>query len=1079
MEPFGQSVFQSLRDHVEAVEPAAQFVEPRILRRVIRLDRRLPGFGLTVPHRKTYAIERDRLLAFVDRAELELPPAADLPKIVILLSKPEDDESLISATPEQVMYRYGRLLFHACVHVELDRRAASQELPGQWAAQRREQLGDIEFAEIRSVLQKDEFLFQATDDVETYIEFVAVYLELLYFAPDELPVYFPAIRNWAEVERIVACDIDHDALFNRLKFAPWIPKDLDPADEVVHDPDIVAPSFREPAVTLHEFRRMQAAAERAAATGNSVKAAIAHTRAARRAPPGYAAEAQAAARDELKRFSHRLQKVLELSDQEAAAWHHAMLPLLTPAADGFWSSEARLLYDLQKVCVEQERGVYKLSLIEWVRTFGRRPIKRPLPLLRDALMLRHLRTAHRRATQARITAAERARLLEQLAAVLPQIERRSRDRLRPLLVQVFDEVGLVPQNIPEEVSRRKLIEELLDRVVEHSYLSMGDLRDALSKNDLKLPDVSRVIDLILGDRLLKADKKLDTALDGVYRRGAIYLRWPQTISSIAFGTSFGRFLTKYLALPFGGAYLAIEFVRHIAALLKGEHQTAQEVIEHTVKTAKSIHWTPDWSLYGGVLALGTWISLLIHRPAFRAWNVALLGQLWQVARRVTYELPAQILRSKFVQQILNSQVYAAIHNYVLRPGVAAGLIWLVASVSGQPTSSRTVFEIFLVAALFLNSSIGRYVTEVGSDFLVRLWHELRMRVFAAAFQLVMEVFHGLLVAVERLVYSVDEWLRFRAGDSRWVQLVKLVGGVVWFFLAYVIVFAFMLLIEPQVNPIKHFPVVTVSHKLILPLGPMFVKQLSPLLGAAEAYTLVWTTIWLIPGIFGFLVWELKENWRLYAANRAPALKPVPIGHHGETMQRLLRPGFHSGTLPKAFAALRRATRKADLSGDRTAVQRKYQAVEHLEESVARFVERDLTYLLHDAQVLPFEVKLGKLHVGTNRIDIELTRAGDASHPALLSFEDDAGVLSGLLARPGWLDDLSPHERSAFTIALAGLFERAGIDRIGGATATEPLPEIAWDDWIAIWSKPASSEASGVHSPDANSLLAPRPIEPTA
>ena len=66
----------------------------------------------------------------------------------------------------------------------------------------------------------------------------------------------------------------------------------------------------------------------------------------------------------------------------------------------------------------------------------------------------------------------------------------------------------------------------------------------------------------------------------------------------------------------------------------------------------------------------------------------------------------------------------------------------------------------------------------------------------------------------------------------------------------------------------------------------------------------------MPGIFGFLVWEFRENWRLYAANRPKGLRPVPLGPHGETMPRLLRPGFHSGTLPKRFAKLRRAERRA-------------------------------------------------------------------------------------------------------------------------------------------------------------------------
>ena len=59
----------------------------------------------------------------------------------------------------------------------------------------------------------------------------------------------------------------------------------------------------------------------------------------------------------------------------------------------------------------------------------------------------------------------------------------------------------------------------------------------------------------------------------------------------------------------------------------------------------------------------------------------------------------------------------------------------------------------------------------------------------------------------------------------------------------------------------------------------------------------------MPGVFGFLVWELKENWRLYEANRSPTLGPV----HRRQPRRdgwsdLLRPGFHSGTLPKLYRA---------------------------------------------------------------------------------------------------------------------------------------------------------------------------------
>ena len=35
-----------------------------------------------------------------------------------------------------------------------------------------------------------------------------------------------------------------------------------------------------------------------------------------------------------------------------------------------------------------------------------------------------------------------------------------------------------------------------------------------------------------------------------------------------------------------------------------------------------------------------------------------------------------------------------------------------------------------------------------------------------------------------------------------------------------------------------------------------------------------------PGVFGFLVWELKENWRLYDSNRSLEFRPTIIGGHG-------------------------------------------------------------------------------------------------------------------------------------------------------------------------------------------------------
>src|SRR5205807_836257 len=51
--------------------------------------------------------------------------------------------------------------------------------------------------------------------------------------------------------------------------------------------------------------------------------------------------------------------------------------------------------------------------------------------------------------------------------------------------------------------------------------------------------------------------------DGVYRRGEVYLRGLQRLSSLAFGTRPGRFLTRYVALPLGGAFFILEGLQHL------------------------------------------------------------------------------------------------------------------------------------------------------------------------------------------------------------------------------------------------------------------------------------------------------------------------------------------------------------------------------------------------------------------------------------------------------------------------------------------------------------------------------------
>lgn len=1119
---------QQLQQILQSVEPAVYLVEPRILRRVIRMDRNLQGLRLLVPHEFSYTIERDRLLMFVELSELDVAPNSDLPRLVILLPRPEED----ARSAKELAHlgaTYHRRTFHETIHIELENLVVRRQLDEEVAQLRRQQLGDVEFAEIRDILLKDDVLFPSPTDLDIYIEFVATYLELRYFAPHEVRLYFPALRDWDVVDEIIQQDFDHFSRFERLRpLTKLFVADQEATQEIVVHPSNSGRASKT-TLTLAQLRILQAKAERAAAAGNSVKATLSHMKLSRRAPAEHVESSCEDAMAELGHLAQRLQAVLELPPEEVHQWTEALKPLLEPASQGYWSNEARLLYDLQKVCLEQERGVFKLDLIDWIRTFGRHPIRRPLPLMQDALTLRHLKTIRRRISVARIDAVERSRLLNLLNSASPRVEHRSRNRIRNIITDVFDSVGLVPENIPEQVARRKIVEELLDRVVEKSYFSISDLRDTLSRNQLKLPDVTRFREVIFGDGLLRADRKFDAVLDGVYRPGAIYQRWPQTLSSLFFGTPSGRFLTQHLFIPFGGAYLAIVFFEHVIASFtdghgssdahgavvhppstEGTSETEQPIPEaiplsegadaadnvvaemvpgipdipdfsnidpahltaHASAEAAAASVGPSVQLIAGVLILGTWFSLLIQKPAFRQWNRIVLGRLLQAIRVVLIELPSKILNSEYFQQILKSRGFRIFRDYLLDPAVCLILMWLPAYFMGYRWSWRLSFELYLGTALFLTSPIGRYVSERSSDFLMRAWNELKNNIFSAVIQAIADLFDSLMVNLERFVYMVDEFLRFRAGDNPVAHAIKLAAGVVWFLVSYIVVFVFTLLVEPQINPLKHFPVVTVSHKVILPTGPILVRELTPYLGVAQANTIVWTCIWLIPGVFGFLVWELKENWRLYSANRRPRLERAIIGDHGESMLQLLRPGFHSGTLPKAFSALRRESSKVS-HVDHNWVLRKWGAVIHAEESVRHFIERELLHLFEEArEMTPVNWDISSVRAATNRIDVELFNHDAPEQTTRLTWEYHDNKLIATLDPSPLVSPLPADVQHHIHVALSGLLQRSRVDILKGTDALQIDPAYTWETWVELWKQNSENQTPVKLTGDVKSPVVP-------
>jgi hypothetical protein len=151
---------------------------------------------------------------------------------------------------------------------------------------------------------------------------------------------------------------------------------------------------------------------------------------------------------------------------------------------------------------------------------------------------------------------------------------------------------------------------------------------------------------------------------------------------------------------------------------------------------------------------------------------------------------------------------------------------------------------------------------------------------------------------------------------------------------------------------------------------------------------------------------------------------VVIGSHGETMLRLLRPGFHSGTVPKLFGKLRRAERR----GSERAAHRYHEGLHHAEESLRAFVEREFVHLLAQSRSWGgLRLVLQQVGLATNRVRLVLACPDLPGELVEVRFDYCAGWLVAGVRGPGWLARLSGPQREALRAALAGLYKLAGVD----------------------------------------------------
>jgi hypothetical protein len=1029
--------------------------DARLVRRVIKRHRRLPGVGLQVPHARCYALRREALLSIVGADELG-PAAGALPDDVILLPRPDRDEA-DGRSDAAILADLWRYAFHAGVHLEVERLAASGRLTAARIRERVHRIGETEFDEIRLVLRQDDLLLPPRDDREAYAEFAALYLELYHFAPAHLRDVFPTLGDAGATLAILAEDLDVPRLLDACRpdgAPPTPPAAAHEAEEGDTQPDGAAPVEAATGPAQEALLAVAGAARRA---GNLVRSALTSLRAGR----------EADARADVDALAHRLARALAPRGEageapiDEAGWAREMFAMARHAVArrGFFRRiEARLLYDVQRACLAAERSIGTVDLAAFLLSLGRRPLTRLLPATREIRVARRVRDAHHKLARVALPEADRERLSALFEAARRRADENIRAALRPTVEEALRGAGLRPADEPERAAFDKIVEELLDHATAHGFLGLGLLRDAISRNQLKVPDLSGPRELFAGDTLLQADRRLARALDGVYLRGEIYLRGLQRLSSIFFGTALGRIVALYVVLPLGGAFVSLKGAEEIAEIVG--HVTGKLQRHHKIELL-----TP-WSFAATAVVLFG----LLHVPPFRSAAFQGARAVGWLFAALFYHLPRWIASRPWVRAVLESRPALAAGRFVLKPAAAtvcvhlavalgAMLVRLLAAIAlvlsarlGErmpelhaflrallhttwSTAARAVAPaahpadavVFAAFAVFLNSRTGAAVEEAVLDAIARGVRRLERHVLPGLVRLVTSLFRRFTDAVDRGIYAVDEWLRFHEGQSAWTLAGKAVGGLAWFAIAYVLRLYVNLFIEPTFNPVKHFPVVTVAAKLMIPVTSTVAQaikgSLADRIGVPAALALTGLVVLSIPGVFGFLVWELKENYKLYRATRAPVLRPVAIGHHGETMVALMKPGLHSGTLPKLYAKLRRATRKGS-----PAAERHKEALAEVAEAVERFADREMAALLRGSA----RWKGGRVHVAGvslagNRVKVRLGRDGGA--PCVIAFEEQSGWLVGSVAERGWTADLAAEDRIIFENALAGLYQLAGVDLV--------------------------------------------------
>jgi hypothetical protein len=155
---------------------------------------------------------------------------------------------------------------------------------------------------------------------------------------------------------------------------------------------------------------------------------------------------------------------------------------------------------------------------------------------------------------------------------------------------------------------------------------------------------------------------------------------------------------------------------------------------------------------------------------------------------------------------------------------------------------------------------------------------------------------------------------------------------------------------------------------------------------------------------------------------------------------LLRPGFHSGTVPATYRKLRKALNNSWLAGTPAVLGKKLDELHHIEYALHTFLDRHVLALLRKSKAWSgLTVEMGHVQLTLQSMELELRVPQLSSEPSVLSFRRIEDVIMIHSTPTGFVPMLSPEQREAWDTALRG------VNAWGAAGVLED-----YEAWVKFW-----------------------------